>query len=150
MRIVVPKLQNLNLHVTRRDVQLDHCFVPDVPISPQNDLNYHITKKQSVPKLDITFKCKVCYQDFPGFYAFHRLKNIQHGPKMGYGASNIDVEDILGYVDDQFLRVELESCKHFLTDTEMENGGHRVFSVAMTSFDMSLLNDDLDYVFREL
>ena len=60
------------------------------------------------------------------------------------------MEDIVGDVDDQSLREELESCKHFLTDTEMENGRHRVFNFAMPSFDMSLLNDKLGYVFKEL
>ena len=53
-------------------------------------------------------------------------------------------------VDDQSLRKKLESCKHFLTDTEMENGRHRVLKFAMSSFDMSLLIDKLDYVFKEL
>ena len=32
----------------------------------------------------------------------------------------------------------------------MENGKHRVFKFAMSTFDMSLLNDKLDYVFKEL
>ena len=32
----------------------------------------------------------------------------------------------------------------------MENGRHRVFNFAMSSFDMSLLNDKLGYVFKEL
>ena len=64
--------------------------------------------------------------------------------------SNIDVEDIVGDVDDQGLREELDSCKHFLTDTEMENGRHRAFNFGMSSFDMSLLIDKLDYVFKEL
>ena len=32
----------------------------------------------------------------------------------------------------------------------MENGRHRVFNFAMSSFDMVLLNDKLDYVFKEL
>ena len=69
---------------------------------------------------------------------------------MGIGANDIDVEDIVGDVDNQSLREELESCKHFLTDTEFENGRHRVFNFAMSSFDMSLLNDKLDFVFKEL
>ena len=56
----------------------------------------------------------------------------------------------MGDVDDQSLREELESCKHFLTDTEMENGRHRVLKFAMSSFDMSSLNDKLDFVFKEL
>ena len=68
---------------------------------------------------------------------------------MGFGASNINVEDIVGDVNDQSLREELEPCKHFLTDTEMENGRHRVFNFAMSFFDKSLLNNKLDYVFKE-
>ena len=36
VRIVVPKLQSLSWRVTKRDVQLEHCTVPNVPISPQN------------------------------------------------------------------------------------------------------------------
>ena len=64
--------------------------------------------------------------------------------------SNIGVEVIVGDVGDQSVREELVSCKHFLTDTEMENGRHRVFNFAMSSFDMCLLNDKLDYVFKEL
>ena len=56
----------------------------------------------------------------------------------------------MGDVDDQSLREELESCKHLLTDTEMDNGRHRVFNFAMSSLDISLLNDKLDYVLKEL
>ena len=56
----------------------------------------------------------------------------------------------MGDVDDQSLREELESWKHFLTNTEMENGRHKVFNSAMSSFDISLLNDKLDYVSKEL
>ena len=69
---------------------------------------------------------------------------------MGFGASNIDMEEIEEVVDDQNLREELESCRHFLTATEMENGRHRFFNFAMSSFGMSLLIDTLDYVFKEL
>ena len=109
-----------------------------------------LPKKHSVPRSSIIYKCKLCHADFPGFYALRQHKNTQHGTQIGFGASNIDVEDIVGDVDDQCLRDELESCKHFLTDTEMENGRHRVFNFAMSSFDISLLNDKLDYVFKEL
>ena len=86
----------------------------------------------------------------PGFYALRKHKNTQHGTEIGLGASNIDVEDVVGDVDDQTLRDELESCKHFLTATEMENGRHRVFNFGTSFFDITLLNDKLDYVFKEL
>ena len=123
---------------------------PNFSTKSQSDLNYHIGKKHSAPKLDITLKCKLCSAEFSGFYALRQHKNTQHGTQIEFGANNFDVEDIVGDVDDQSLREEMESCKRFLTDTEMENGRHRVFNFAMSSFDMSLLNDKLDYVFKEL
>ena len=88
--------------------------------------------------------------EFLGYYALRQHKNAQQGTLIGFGVSNIDVEDIVKDVDDQSLREELESCKHFLTDTEMENGRHRVLNFAMSSSDISLLNDELDYVIKEL
>ena len=103
-------------------LQCTQC--PNFFTKSQNDLTYHIAKGHSVPKPDVIFKCKLCYQKFPRFYAFRQHKNTQLGAKIGFQASNIDVEDIVGDVDDQSLREELKSCKHFLTDIEMENQRH--------------------------
>ena len=114
-----------------------------------DDLNYHVAKKHCVPRPSITYKCKLCHAEFPDFYALRQHENSRHGTQVGFGARNIDVEDIVGDVDDQSLREELESCKHFLTDTEMEKGRHRVFNFAMSSFEISLLNDKVDYVFKD-
>ena len=107
-------------------------------------------RKNSVQRPSKTSKCKLCHAEFPGFYALRHNKKTQHGKQIGFIASNFDVEDIVGDVDDQNMREELESCQHFLTDTETENGRHRVFNFAMSSFDMPVLNDKLDYVFKEL
>ena len=123
---------------------------PNFSTLSQDDLNYPFPKRHSVSRPSITYKLTLCHADFPGFYALHQHKNTQHGTKFRFGASNIDVEDIVGDVDDQSLREELDSCKHFLTDTEMENARHRVFNFAMSCFHISLLNNKLDYVFKEL
>ena len=40
------------------------------------DLRYHIAKKYSAPKPDITFKCKLCYLEFPGFYDLRQNKKL--------------------------------------------------------------------------
>ena len=142
---------NLSRHKTRcNSIAL---FCPKCPIFSTNsrgDLNYHIAEKHCVPRPSITYKCKLCHADFPGFYVLCQHKNTEHGTQIGFGANNIDVEDIVGAVDDQSLREELESCKHFLTDTEMEKGRRRVFNFALSSFDGSLFNDKLDYIFKEL
>ena len=123
---------------------------PSFSTKSRADLNYHIAEKHSLPRASITYKCKLCHAEFLGCYALRQHKDTQHGTQFGFGANNIDVEDIVGAVDDQSSREEMECCKHFLTDTEMENGRHRVFNFAMSSFDVCLLNDKLDYVFKKL
>ena len=142
---------NLSRHRKRRSAGTLYCAqCPNFSTLTKVDLKYRVAKKHGVPRPSITYKCKLCRAEFPGFYALCQHKNTQHGTQIGFRASNIDVEDIVGDVDLQRLREELESWKHFLTDTEMENGRRRVFNFAMSTFDMSLLNEKLDYVFKEL
>ena len=93
---------------------------PNFSTLSQDDLNYHIAKQHSAAGPSKTYKCKLCYAEFPGFYALRQHKNTQHGKQIGFGASNIDVEDIVGDVDDQSLREELQSCRHFLVDSEIQ------------------------------
>ena len=73
----------------------------------QNDLSYHIAKKHSAPKLDVTFKCKLCFQQFPGFYALRQHRNTPYGMQIGSRTRYVDVEHIVGDVDDHRLREEL-------------------------------------------
>ena len=86
----------------------------------RGDLNHHIAKQHSAAGPSKTYKCKFCHAEFPGLYALRQHKNTQHGTQIGFGASNIDVEDIVGDVDDQSLRKELQSCRHFLVDSEIK------------------------------
>ena len=114
---------NLARHKKSCSVGTVYCTqCPNCSTLSPDDLNYHNAKKHSVPRPSITYKCKLCHAEFPGLYALRQHKNTQHGTQIGFGANNIDVGDIVGDVDDQSLREELESCKQFLTDTEMGNG----------------------------
>ena len=143
--------KNISHHKLRCSGGALYCpKFPNFCTKSRKNLNYRAAKKHSVPRPSVTYKCKPCHAEFPGFYALRQHKNTQHGTQIGFGANNIDVEDIVGDTDDQSLREELESCKHFLTDTEIENGRHRVFNFAMSSFDMSFFNNKLDCVFKEL
>ena len=143
--------KKLSRHKKRCSMGTLYCTqCPNFSTLSQDDLIYHIPKKHSVSRPSKPYNCKQCHAEIPGFYAFRPNKNIQHGIQIRFGANNFDVEDIVGNVDNQSLRQELESCKHFLTDSEIENGRHRVFNFAMSSFDISLLNDKLDYVFKEM
>ena len=45
---------------------------------------------------------------------------------------------------------EMETCKHFLVDSGMENGRHKIFNYFMIIVDASTLNQKLDAVFANL
>ena len=133
--------KNLSRHKSHCSDGTLYCpKCPNFSTKSRDELNYHIAKQHTAAVPSKTYKCKLCHAEFPGFCALRQHKNTQHGTQIGFGASNNNVEDIVGDVDDQNLREELESCKHFWTDTETENGRHRVFNFAISSFDISLLN----------
>ena len=116
----------------------------------QDDLNYHIAKQHSAAGPSRTYKCKLCHAEFPGFYALRQHKNIQHGTQIGFGASKIDVEDIVGDVDDQSLREESLSCRHFLVDSEIQKGRDSVFNFAVNNLTAQVIEEILDRVLDKL
>ena len=128
-----------------------HCTqCPNFSTKSQNDLYYHIAKKHSAPKPDITFTCKLCYQEFPGFYALRQHRNTQHGMQIGSGTRDVDVEHIVGDDEDHNLREELCSCQHFLVDSELERARHKVFNYAVESLHETIVNEKLDHFFNNL
>ena len=64
-------------------------------------------------------------------------------------SAEFDVNNFLEDEDAE-LREELQACQHFLVDSELEKGRHRVFNFAMSTFDNSLINKTLDFVFKGL
>ena len=152
MKIVVPKLQETLLYGTRRVAPLLHCIVTTIPISlrNQNDLNYHIAKKHNAPKPDFTFECKFCCHQFPEFYALGQHRITQHGKQIGSGTRDVDVEHIVGDVEDHKLREELRSCQHFLVDSEIERAIHKIFNYAVESLNETIVNEKLDLFFNSL
>ena len=116
----------------------------------QDDLNYHIAKQHSVAGRLNTYKCKLCDAEFPGFYVLRQHRNTQHGTQIGFGASNIDVEDIVGDVDDQSLREEFQSCRHSLVDSEIQKGSYSVFNFVVNNLTAQVIEEKLDRVLDKL
>ena len=143
--------KNLSRHKSR--VSDGTLFCPKCPnfsTLSQNDLNYHIAKQHSAAGPSKTYKCTLCHAEFPGFYVLRQHKNTQHGTQIGFGASNIDVEDIMGDVDDQSLREELQSCRHFLVDSELQKGRHSVFIFAVNNLTARVIEEKMDRVLDKL
>ena len=116
----------------------------------RHDLNYHIAKQHSAASPSKIYKCTLCHAEFPGVYALRQHKNTQHGKQIGFGASNIDVEDIVGDVDDQSLRAELQSCRHFLVDSEIQKRRHIVFIFAVNNLTAQVIEEKVDRVLDKL
>ena len=64
-------------------------------------------------------------------------------------SAELDVSDLLED-DDAYLKEEFQACQHFLVDSELEKGRHRVLNFAMSTFDNSLIFKKLDLVFNGL
>ena len=65
----------LNLAHHKKSCSAGTLYCSQSPIfttKSRNDMNYHTATKHSAAKTDITFKCKLCYQDFPAFYALRQ------------------------------------------------------------------------------
>ena len=117
---------------------------PNFSTKSREDFNYHVAKQHSAAGPSKTYKCKLCYAEFPGFYALRQHKNAQHGRQIRFGARNNDVEDIVGDVDDQRLGEELQSCRHFLGDSEIQKGRHSVFNFAANNLTAQVIEEKLD------
>ena len=117
---------------------------PNFFTKSRNDLNYHIAKKHSAPKPDIIFKCKLCYQEFQGFHALRQHRNTQHGMQIGSRTTDVDVEHIVGDVEDHSLRKEVRSCQHYLADSKVERARHKVFNYAVETLNETIVNEKLD------
>ena len=123
---------------------------PNFSTKSRDDLNYHTAKKHSAAGPKNSRTCKECHAEFPGSCALRQHKNTQHRTQIGFGASKIDVEDIVGDVDDQSLREEFQSCSHFLVDSEIQKGRHRVFNFVVNNLTAQVVEEKLDRVLDKL
>ena len=121
---------------------------PNFSTTFQVDLNCRIVKKQNASKPAVSFNCKLCYQEFPRFYALRQHKSTQHG--FSIKTANLDPEDIMNEEDDTNLKEEVRSCQHFLVISELEGVGHKVSNYVVENFYTSKRVKKLDHFFNNL
>ena len=126
----------------------DKC--PNFSTSSQADLNFHIAKKHSSSQPKINLKFQLCHQVFAGFSSLRLHRQNVHKAQGVLESKNVDVSELVGPIDDESLKEELQMCEHFLVDSEMENGRQRVFNSAMEILDAHTLSQKLDTVFGKL
>ena len=70
--------------------------------------------------------------------------------QIGSRTRDLDVEHIVGDVEDHILREELRSCQHFLVDSELERARHKVFNYAVEILNETIVNEKVDFFFNIL
>ena len=56
----------------------------------------------------------------------------------------------MGDVDDQSLREELQLCRNFLVDSEIQKGRHSVFNFVVNNLTAQVIEENLDRVLDKL
>ena len=87
--------------------------------------SYHFVKKRSKSTVRFVRKRKFCDKDIHRFYLLREHIRNEHGAQRISTAQIVYVTQLNGAVDDNSLKEDLETCKHFLVNSEMMNGTHR-------------------------
>ena len=64
--------------------------------------------------------------------------------QIGSRTRAVDVEHIVGDVEDHTLREGLRSCQHFLVDYKLESARRKVFNYAVETLNETIVNEKLD------
>ena len=116
-------------------------------------MNYHIAKKHAQPSSKQSMVCPSGEQEFPSYYSLQQHRSKEHGAKQRKPSDTVadlkKIEEEEGE-DGEKLKEELSACQHFLVDTEMENGSHKVFNLQMSKLDTKIFNEKLEEVFNKL
>ena len=89
-------------------------------------------------------------QNFLAFMLSVNTKTLNMEHKLGSERANIDVENIVENVDDQSFKEELESCRHFLVDSEIQKWRHSVLIFVVNNLTAQVIEEKLDSVLDKL
>ena len=115
--------ENCGTETTRLNLARDNkrCFAGSLTYSSRTNFstksraetNYHIAKKHSKATARVVQECKICGKNFHSFYNLPEHKRNEHGAQRSSGAQNLDVAHVMGDVDDNSLKEELETWNTF-------------------------------------
>ena len=97
--------------------------------------------------------CTSCEQEISCYYSLQQHRRKEYGAKQRKPSDTVaDLNKIVEEEggDGEKLKEDLSACQHFLVDTEMEKGRHKVFNFQMSKLDTKIINEKLEEVFNKL
>ena len=119
----------------------------------QQEMNHHAAKKHAPSTSKQSTVCSSCEKEFPNYYSLQQHRRKEHGAKQRKSSDTVaHLNKIVEEEGDdgEKLKEELSACQHFLVDTEMENGKHKVFNFQMSKLDNKIIKEKLEEVFNKL
>ena len=113
---------NVVRHRTRCSAGTLYCTqCPNFSTTAQADVSYHIAKNHSAAGPKNNHTCKKCSIEFPRFYSLRHHKKRYHTAETTSSGEKADMQSLADAGDDKILEEELQSCRHFLVDSQKQN-----------------------------
>ena len=114
------------------------------------DLNYHIAKNQSASQTTVTHDCQKFCENSPSFYSLRQPK-IQHKDLRKKEEQEWTLQTLkMDSFNNKNLQDEIQSCKHFLVDSEIEKATLKVSNYAIESLSTKIVEEKFDHVFKNM
>ena len=140
--------QNAARHQKRCEKQKEHkCPICHSYTRSKEQMGYHVAKKHAEPLSKQSTVCPSCEQDFPSYISLQYHRRKEHGANQRKPSDTVaDLNKIVEEEgeDGEKLKEELSACQHFLVDTEMENGRHKVFNFQMSQLNTKIINEKVE------
>ena len=111
-----------------------------------DDLYYHIANKHSAAGPKKSHKCKECSTEFPSFYSLRLHKQRYHTAETTSSGEKADMHSLADAGDDKSSEEELQSCRQFLVDSEIQKRRHSVFNFVVNTITAQVIEVKLDRV----
>ena len=133
---------NFVRHKTRCSAGTIYCTqCPNFSTSSQADLNYHIAKKHSAAGPNNNHTCKECSIEFPSFYSLRLHKQRCHTAETTFSAEKAEMQGLADAGDDKSLEEELQSCRRFLVNSEIQKRRHSVFNFVVNNLTAQVIEE---------
>ena len=116
-------------------------------------MDYHVAKKHAQPSSKKSIVFPSCEKEFLSYYSLQQHRRKGHGTKQRKPSDTVaDLNKIVEEEgeDGEKRKEELSACQHFLVDTEIKYGRHKVFNFQMSKLDTTINNENMEDVFNKL
>ena len=123
---------------------------PNFSTKSRDDLNYRIVKKHSAAGPKNNHTCKECSFEFSNFSSLRHHKQCYNTAETTSSGEKADLQSLADAGDDKSLEEELQSCRNFLVDSEIQKGKHGVFNSVVNNLTAQVIEEKLDQVLDKL